>query len=142
MNFYYFELGTNLCFKFSIRPYLFRCMKGKSNNTKRAGLWVSHLVKGSKKRCFLDAISFTALTCTVQTRPQLSFNKRVNQIYGKIKSNIQLRNFFLHMRQESLDNVKKVGGKGHQKKCDKDRENTVGRFALCIRNPWVLKLKD
>lgn len=46
------------------------------------------------------------------------------------------------MRQESLDNVKKVGGKGHQKKCDKGRENTVGRFALWIRNPWVLKLKD
>lgn len=35
---YYSELGTNLCFKFSIQCYLFRYMKGKSNDTQTGGL--------------------------------------------------------------------------------------------------------
>ena len=55
----YSEIDTNLCFKFSIQWYIFWCMKGRNNNTQKAGLWVPHLVRGfSKKKYFFFKMQF------------------------------------------------------------------------------------
>lgn len=56
---YYSELGTNLCFKFSIQWYTFRCIKSKAIILRK--LVSESLIKWRvARRKILDAISFAA----------------------------------------------------------------------------------